>query len=212
MSKLSQPISWTPTEDAFVHDLTPITALGAHAPRIDKVSGATLTEVPDLALANVAARIGHETDCAELLGDAPGPGRATLGPDMAIWTGPDQWLLAAPYAGNEDMAARLKAGFGAAASVAEQTDAWVCFDLSGVGVEAVMELLCPINIRQMQPGDATRTAIHHLGCLVIRRAPGDGLRILGPRASAGSLHHAVLTAMHSALQPAGKGTSPATRN
>lgn len=188
-----------------MHSLTAITALGGNTPRVDKVGSATLSENPHLALASVAARVGQEAACrthlVALLGsDAPGPGQALLHvPEAAFWTGPDQWMIAAPFASHEDLATRLTARFGNTASITEQTDAWACFDLHGDGTEDVMELLCAINIHAMQPAQATRTVIHHLGCFVIRLAPEDGLRILGPRASAGSLHHAILTAMTSAL-------------
>ena len=188
-----------------MHSLSPITALGGGAPRIDVVAQLTLTENPNLALASVAARADQIPACLAhlkaLLGaDAPAAGKACLhDPEMAFWTGPDQWMVAAPFDSQEDLAARLKVRFGGAASITEQTDAWVCFDLRGDGIDAVLELLCAINIRKMQTGDATRTVIHHLGCFVIRLDPARGLRILGPRASAGSLHHAILTAMTSAL-------------
>jgi sarcosine oxidase subunit gamma len=195
----------TQKESAFVHSLLPITALGGTAPRIDTVANLTLSENPSLALASVTARADHRSACRAqlktLLGsDAPAPGKACLrDPELAFWTGPDQWMIVAPFESHEDLAARLKARFGETASITEQTDACACFDLRGDGIDAVMELLCAINIRTMQTGDATRTSIHHLGCFVIRMAPANGLRILGPRASAGSLHHAILTAMTSAL-------------
>lgn len=188
-----------------MHNLTPITALGGTAPRIDTVSGVTLTEQPGLALASVAARIGHEAGCAQHLADllegpVPAPGKARLhDPEAAFWTGPDQWIVGAPFDTHEDLAAQLVHRFGKTASITEQTDAWVTFDLRGDGMEAVMELLCPLNIRAMQTGDATRTSIHHLGCFVLRRDPSNWLRILGPRSSAGSLHHAIHSAMISAL-------------
>ena len=160
----------------------------------------TLTENPGLALASIAARRGHEQACKDhlraLIGDVPGPGRAQLhDPEAAFWTGPDNWMAGAPFDTHEDLAAQLKARFGETASITEQTDAWVCFDLRGDGIEAVMERLCAIDIRAMVTGDAQRTVIHHLGCFVLRRDPADWLRILGPRASAGSLHHAIVTAM-----------------
>ena len=188
-----------------MHNLTPITALGGTTLRVDTVAGLSLTEKPDLALASVAARVGHETVCAKHLADllgatAPGPGKACLrDPEAAFWVGPDQWMVGAPFATHEDLAAQLVARFGETASITEQTDAWVAFDLRGDGMEAVMELLCPLNIRAMQTGDATRTSIHHLGCFVIRRDPAEWVRILGPRSSAGSLHHAIHSAMISAL-------------
>ncbi|MEH6648122.1 sarcosine oxidase subunit gamma [Sulfitobacter sp.] len=188
-----------------MHRLSPITALGGGAPRIDTVANLTLSENPDLALASVAARTDHTSACQAhlkaLLGsDAPAPGKACLhDPELAFWTGPNQWMVAAPFNSHEDLVARLKAQFGELASITEQTDAWACFDLRGDGIAPVMELLCAINIRTMQTGDAARTVIHHLGCFVIRMTPEHELRILGPRASAGSLHHAILTAMTSAL-------------
>lgn len=188
-----------------VHDLTPITALGGAIPQVDVVASVTLTENPGLALASVMARIGHEDACAkhlaDLLGaDVPGPGKCQLrDPEAAFWMGPDQWMVGAPFATHEDLAAQLKARFNTTASVTEQTDAWACFDLRGDGMEAVMELCSNLNIRSMQTGDAQRTSIHHLGCFVLRRDPSDWVRILGPRSSAASLHHALKTAMISAL-------------
>lgn len=188
-----------------MHDLTPITALGSHLPRTDTVAGVTLIEKPDLALASVTARLGHESACAAHLADllgapAPAAGKARLhDPEAAFWMGPDQWMVGAPIGSHENLAPQLVARFGVTASITEQTDAWVTFDLRGDGIEAVMEILCPINIHAMRTGDATRTSIHHMGCFVIRRDPSDWLRILGPRSSAGSLHHAIHTAMVSAL-------------
>ena len=188
-----------------MHNLSPLTPLGGSAPQIDTVADLTCTEQCDLALASVAARLGQEKACAaalqKLLGAAPPvAGKAHLAaPYSAVWAGPDQWMLGADFATHEDIAAQLKSALKDTASITEQTDAWCCFDLSGEGIAAVMELLCPVNMRALASGDATRTTIHHLGCFVICGDPDGFLRILGPRASAGSLHHAILTAMRSAL-------------
>jgi len=188
-----------------VHSLKPITALGATEPRVDRVASVTCSEITDLALASVAARLGHESACATKLksllnAPAPGAGKALLAqPLSAVWTGPDQWMIGADIATHEDLAALVKSKLGDCASVTEQTDAWCGFDLAGDGVQAVMELLCNANIRAMQSGDAVRSSIHHLGCFVICGDPNGFIRILVPRASAGSLHHAIMTAMKSAL-------------
>ncbi|WP_299288705.1 sarcosine oxidase subunit gamma [uncultured Tateyamaria sp.] len=188
-----------------MHDLTPITALGGSAARVDSVGDVTLTEVPDVALASVAARRGHEGVCAQTLESvlgtaAPSPGHAAEGAEYAaFWTGPDQWMLSADFNGYEDIAARIKSEVGDTASVTEQTDAWVCFDLVGPHINAVLELLCNVDLAGFQTGRATRTSIHHLGCYVISTDAGQSVRILGPRASAGSLHHAIITVMASAL-------------
>ncbi|MEM8655029.1 MAG: sarcosine oxidase subunit gamma [Pseudomonadota bacterium] len=188
-----------------MHDLTPITALGGSAPRVDTVADVTLTEVPDVALASVAARRGHEATCAKrlktLLGKAaPEPGHAATGKDYtAFWMGPDQWMLSADFDTHEDIAALVKTQLSDAASVTEQTDAWTCFDLTGPRINAVLELLCNIDLTRFDTRHATRTSIHHLGCFVMCSKAGQSVRILGPRASAGSLHHAITTAMTAAL-------------
>ena len=186
-----------------MHNLQPMTAMGGTTPRDDTVGTVTLTERPDIALASVAARLGHEEACKghlkDVLGAVPGLGKVQLhDPEAGFWMGPDLWMVGAPFATHEDLADQLKARFGDTASVTEQTDAWVVFDLRGAAMEDVMERLCAIDIRAMETGDGTRTVIDHLGCFVLRRDPADWVRILGPRSSAGSLHHALMAAMRSA--------------
>ena len=147
-----------------MHDLQPTTAMGGSAPQIDTFDHITISENDGLALASVAARMGHENTChatlKELLGAVPEPGKAVLhDPESGFWIGPDQWMIGAPRKTNELLADDLKERFGNTASITEQTGAWVCF--------------------------------------VIRRNNPAHIRILGPRASAGSLHHALITAAHS---------------
>jgi sarcosine oxidase subunit gamma len=191
-----------PKEGGCVHNLTPITALGGTAPRIETFAHVTLTENDGLALASVAARLGSEAHChkhlQDLLGAVPAPGKAILhDPEAGFWMGPGQWMIGAPKDTHELLADDLKSRFGASASVTEQSGAWACFDLIGPGMADVSERLCAVPIRKMQAGDARRTVIHQLGCFVIRRADPQHLRILGPRASAGTLHHALMTAAQS---------------
>jgi len=50
--------------------------------------------------------------------------------------------------------------------------------------------LCALPIRQMGAGDANRTRIEQIGCFVLHH--GDRISVLGPRASAGSLYHALI--------------------
>lgn len=185
-----------------MHDLKPVTALGGAEPRIDIFDHVTISENDGLALASVAARLGYEAQChrglTELLGLVPGPGQAVLNdPEAGFWMGPDQWMIGAPIATHEGLADDLRLRFGAAASITEQSGAWVCFDLTGVGMADVTERICNVAIRKMQAAEAQRTVIHQLGCFVIRRVDAQHLRILGPRASAGTLHHALVTAARS---------------
>ena len=188
-----------------MHDLAHLCALGGTNPQVDTVAGVTLTENPGLALASVSARLGQEDACRAHLkdlldGQIPEPGKTVLrDPEASFWMGPDQWMVGAPITTHEDLATQLKTRFQTTASITEQTDAWVCFDMRGDGIEDVMRLCANIDIDRMQTGDAQRTVIHYMGVYVLRRDPATWLRILGPRSSAKSLHHALVTAMKAAL-------------
>lgn len=182
--------------------MKPLYPLGSSTPRSETIGPVTLTENPDTALASFTARLGSENTARGALrsyigADTPDPGSASLGEIGAFWTGSDQWMVMAPHASHEDLAAQLVSAAKDSASVTEQTDAWCRFDLSGSGLAEVFERLCPVNIRACQPGDATRTSIDHLGCFLVYQA-ADLITVLGPRSSAGSLHHALRTAMRSA--------------
>ena len=188
-----------------MHDLAPMTALGSSDHRVDIISGVTLTENSAQAHASVAARLGKEDACQKHLTDLmsgaiPAPAKIVTHDVMsAFWIGPNQWMVSAPFESHEDLAQQLKARFQDSASITEQTDAWVCFEMRGSGINAVMQLCANFDIERMQTGDAQRTVIHYMGVYVLRRDPADWLRILGPRSSAESLHHALVTAMKAAL-------------
>lgn len=182
-----------------MHDLKPTTALGGAEPAIATYDHLTIAENDNLALASVAARLGAAEACRDalksLIGDAPGPGRAQLNaPEIGFWIGPDQWMICASRDTHELLAEHVKARVGSSASVTEQTGAWVCFDVTGPAVLDFCERICAVPIRQMQPGDVRRTMIHQMSCFVLRQDTDDAVRILGPRASAHSLHHALVTA------------------
>ena len=187
-----------------MHDLAPMTALGSSDHRVDIISGVTLTENSAQAHASVAARLGKEDACLKHLTDLmsgaiPAPAKIVTHDVMsAFWIGPNQWMVSAPFESHEDLAQQLKARFQDSASITEQTDAWVCFEMRGSEVNAVRQLCANIDIEQMQPGDAVRSVIHYMGVYVIRTA-SDALSILGGRSSAASLHHALVTAMRAAL-------------
>jgi sarcosine oxidase subunit gamma len=181
-----------------VHDLAALTPLGAATPKTDRVGNVTIIEVTDRALASVSSRMGAGTEfqpaAKTLFGvDMPGPGAWTAAePFSLIWTGPDQWFVDAPFASHEDISRIVKDGLGATASVTEQTDGWVRFDIIGDAVVDMLERLCPVPVRRMDTGAATRSIMEHMGCFVICRARGQHFSIIAPRSYAGSLHHALL--------------------
>ncbi len=187
-----------------MHDMIALTALGGTTAQVDTFDLLRISECPDWALASLAGRLGREDEVAEtakeLLGTAlPEAGKcAVREPFFAFWTGPEQWMIEAPHDSHEDLAAQVKAAVGDAGSVTEQTDGWVRFDLEGARCHDVLELLCNADSRTMAAGTATRTRIEHLGCFLICRS-GTHFSVIGPRSSAGSLHHALVGAARSAI-------------
>ena len=183
------------------HRLKPLTPLGHADPHTETIGPMTITEVTTTALASLATRLGRDADVAQIADAAgiplPQPGRHQQAKLFAaFWLGPQQWMIEAPFATHEDIAAHLAPLFGAAASVTEQTDGWVRLDVTAPDLPAMFERLCAFDLRAAVPGAATRTVIDHLGCYVIVRATNT-MTVLGPRSSARSLHHALMTAARS---------------
>ncbi len=188
-----------------MHELKPLTPLGGETPKIDSFDGLRISECPEWALASVTARRGCAIDAAaaveKLIGTAlPDIAMsATAGPFTAFWSGPQQWMIEAPHDSHEDLAAQLKAAVGETASITEQTDGWCRFDLEGARCHDVLERLCNANTRAMERGHATRTRLEHLGCFLICRTKDIHFSVMGPRSSAGSIHHALTVAATSAI-------------
>jgi sarcosine oxidase, subunit gamma len=185
-----------------VAELRAMTALGAHEPAVLTVGPLTITERTDVALASVAARRGRMGDLTKAAKGAgiplPDPARyQTDAPWSAFWVAPEMWFVEAPFATHQLIADQLKAKLADAASITEQTDAWVVFDLAAADLSQVLERLCNVDFRAVPDGHATRTVIDHLGCYLVRRGAAD-LRLFGPRSSAGSLLHALEAAARSA--------------
>lgn len=183
-------------------DLHALTALGAREAAIITVGPLTITERFDVALASVAARRGRMADLAKAAKKAglqlPDPARWQGGaPYSAFWTAPEMWLVEAPFESHELIAGMLSAALGDTASVTEQTDAWVAFDLAARDLSPLLERLCNVDFPAVAEGHATRTMIEHLGCYLVKHGL-DAVRLYGPRSSAKSLLHALETAAHSA--------------
>jgi sarcosine oxidase, subunit gamma len=183
--------------------LQALTALGHQTPQRVVVGPCQIVERCDVALASLAARRGRDGDVAQAAKAAqvplPGPAQAVGGvPYGAFWIAPDMWMVEAPFATHEDIEAHLKAAFGDAASITEQTDAWVRFDLAAPDLQPLVERLCNIDFQKAAVGFASRTVIEHTGCYLIRRAQGE-VTLYGPRSAAGSLLHAVETAAASVI-------------
>ncbi|MFV1599002.1 MULTISPECIES: sarcosine oxidase subunit gamma [unclassified Phaeobacter] len=185
-----------------MHKLSPISPLGSDTARIDRVGDLTISEVTDQALASVTARKDQEPALRAALGSAhgmtlPDVGTSSDSGDISVfWTGPAQWMISAPHDRHELLARDLKQVVGAAASVVEQTDGWCHFDVAGPTLCDLFERLSNAPVRNMTTGRVIRGTLEHLGVFLWRRAE-DHMAVLGPRSSAASLHHALISAAHS---------------
>lgn len=173
--------------------LKPLTALGNDAPVVESLGPWRLTEVTSVALASVAPRRGREAEMAKaaVLAGIPLPAVASSARAevyASFWLTPDMFMVEAPFASHEDIRPKLLAVFGDAASITEQTDAWVRFDLQGPGLERLFAKLCNLDLAALPEGHASRTVIEHIGCYAIKR---DGVTLYGARSMAASLHHAL---------------------
>jgi sarcosine oxidase subunit gamma len=184
-----------------VASLMAMTALGAQGAAVVELGPLRISERTDIALASVAARKGRMTDLVKAAQKAgvplPDPATHQQGtPYSAFWTAPEMWFVEAPFASHELIADLLRTALGDSASITEQTDAWVIFDLSSQDLTPVLERLCNVDFASVPEGYATRTMMEHLGVYLIKHGSGTA-RIYGPRSSAQSLLHAIETAAHS---------------
>lgn len=175
-----------------------LTAFGHSEPLVRQIGPFRIAERFDVALASLAVRKGREAEvaaAAQALGlPLPPPARAAGTAEFgAFWVAPGMWFVEAPLASHEDIVAALKPAFGEAASLTEQTDAWVQLDLTAPDLEPLLERLSNVDLATAPDGFASRTVIEHLGCYLIRRAAG-AVTLYGPRSSAQSLLHALETA------------------
>jgi sarcosine oxidase, subunit gamma len=185
--------------DAFLQ----VTALALAAAKVVEIGPYRIAERCDVALASLATRRGRGEDVAAAAKAAnvplPTPSTAVAGqPFSGFWLAPDMWMIEAPFDSHEDIAAHLKTLFGAAASITEQTDAWVRLDLFGGNLVTLFERLSNLDLSVLSDGHVSRTVIDHLGCYLVRQSAGL-ITLYGPRSSAKSLLHALEVAAKSVI-------------
>lgn len=175
--------------------LKPLTALGHDTPKTIEIGGHRIVERFDVALASLATRRGREKDVAKTAKAAklvlPEPARFSSTSSFgAFWLSPQQWMIEAPLSTHEDLSTHLKNIFSDAASITEQTDAWVRFDVSAPTLQPLFERLCNVDLPETPMNYAGRTVIEHIGCYLIKRGKGE-VTLYGPRSMAASLLHAL---------------------
>jgi sarcosine oxidase, subunit gamma len=193
----------TQKENAFVvdHGLKSLTALGRDAPIVVEIGPYRIVERVDVALASLATRRDCQKQVLKAAKSAKlplaDPACAQQGASYSsFWLSTDMWMVEASLASQEDVASHLKSIFGDAASITEQTDAWVRFDVSAPNLHALFERLCSVDVASAPLGFAARTVIDHLGCYLIKRRETE-ITLYGPRFSAASLLHMLDVTAHS---------------
>lgn len=187
-----------------MHSLKPITALGRTDAQIDVIGTLTIRECPNWSLASVSARLGAEkttqTAFKKALGlEFPKPMESTQnGAVTAFWTGPDQCFVEAPFDSHETLCMTLVASLQERASVTEQSDGWVRFDIEELDCISLLERCCAVDTASLPMGGVARTIVEHLSCFILCRSEHH-FSVYGPRSSAGSLHHGLTTAARSVL-------------
>lgn len=182
--------------------LGPLVAVSATDQSAQTIGAITIAENTSVALASVGLRASHQSETRTKLETFLGAPLAQAGHASgdaglhAMWIAPDMWMFGADNAARFGLAVELKTVAVEGASITDQSGAWVCFDLEGEGVLRVMERLCNIDFGKMKSNDATRSLIEHLGCFVLCRNPATSYRVIGPRSSAKSLLHALISAAH----------------
>ncbi|MFS4583504.1 sarcosine oxidase subunit gamma [Phaeobacter sp. C3_T13_0] len=185
-----------------MHKLKPLTPLGSDKPQIIEIGNLTIAEITDNALASLTARANQVSTLHSTLEvthgiTLPDVGASSRSEDLSVfWMGPDQWMISAPHDRHELLARNLKQVVGGIASVVEQTDGWCRFDVVGPRLCDLFERLSNAPVRTMTPGNAIRGTLEHLG-VFLWRLEEDQMAVLGPRSSAKSLHHALVTAARS---------------
>jgi sarcosine oxidase subunit gamma len=182
-----------PKEGAHVVELLAKSPLGDMAPMT--IGTVTLTEV-DLGVLTSLAPYGGR--CAAM-GDAlkaahglawPAPNRAT-GKEgaRAFWFGRDMVLLAGP-APDPSLADK--------GAVTDQSDAWTCLQMSGLGSQDVLARLIPVDLRAstFKRGHSLRSKVQHMNGSVTRLG-ADTFVIMVFRSMAGTLLHDLQRAMES---------------
>jgi sarcosine oxidase subunit gamma len=172
-----------------------LTALGQDTAQVVAIGPYQISERFDVALASLAVRRGQDAafaSAAQTAGVPLPPASSFAAGEVfsAFWVTPEMWFIEADFASHQDITAHLKPLFGDTASITEQTDAWVRFDVAGTGLAALFERLTNIDLVSLPDGFASRTVIEHLGVYLIKRSATEVV-LYGPRSSALGLLHAL---------------------
>ncbi|WP_019203825.1 sarcosine oxidase subunit gamma [Tsukamurella sp. 1534] len=149
----------------------PASALGPVSPLLPAAPAALVEEVP-AAMVSLRARDGAVPAAeAALASPLPGPGRATRSGDrVAVWLGPDEWLVIDRSANGRACAADLAVAIpGDAGAVIDVTSHRTVLRLRAPWARDVLASGCSIDLhpRVFGPGSAVHTTLALTGAILI---------------------------------------------
>jgi heterotetrameric sarcosine oxidase gamma subunit len=166
-------------------------------------AGTSLAEVSGKALVSIAIPCGGEVAMAKAVSGAYGIKPPAIGSSAESRDGAarflglqsDQFFLLFDHSG--DRAVEVVSGkLGDAGYYTDQSDSWAMLRLAGPQSLAALERICPLDldVTAFPPGAVGRTAMEHLGAIILRE-PEDTFLLLSARSSARSFLHAVETSL-----------------
>ena len=166
---------------------TPCAGLGLPLTR----GGVSLSESAPGPVTSVAPFAGQDKAVAKALKPLglsfPAPNTVVTGKaGRMVWTGRGQaFLLGVP----------APATLNGLAALTDQTDGWACLRLQGVGVDAVLARLVPLDLRPTAfgPGAALRSLLNHMQATLIRIDGGAEVMVF--RSMAATAVHELTEAM-----------------
>jgi len=140
----------------------------------------TITTEPPVARFNLRVRPDGRGAAGKAFGLEPPEkvGQGAHGDRRSVWClGPDEWLLHAPEAETEDVAAAFAAIRPETPhSLVDISDRELVYALEGERARELLTIGCPIDLARMEPGTAKRT-LFDTAQIVLLRDASDRFRI-----------------------------------
>jgi sarcosine oxidase subunit gamma len=174
-------------------------------------TGVTATRLEGLAIATLQARNGAGAALVERLQQAftpafiDAPRVVASGNAVFIGTGPARWLALSDE--EAELAASLARAAGPLASVNEQSDGFVVFELTGAKVPDTLAkgALIDLDPRVFQIGDAATTVLAHLGVTLWRTGEERWRVLVGRSFHAAFCRFLIASAAEYGLELEGRG-------
>ena len=152
-------------------------------------NGLTISRRDDVAMTHVALRQGMQAEldarASATLGlSLPSTPRAVeAAGKVAVWAGPEQWIVVEPQRTGSDPSAELAQAFKGVASIVDVSDSRSVFRVAGANALEVLAPSMAIDLHDsvFKPGDVAITHASHLGVMVWRLPDGQGYDFACPR-------------------------------